>query len=214
MAIRFDTSRLTIALNDAKAKPDVFINSTIGHIICHLTEGFDETSFPSNQGDAFTAAAHLPLIMAPGDTISGWDFGFVQFVRTNFCRIFYAGKTRSEGSIAVSVHVPPALARPVALDGFSSATVPWFRNPMVSFIPPNANAGWGDHPGLKVQLKLRNAGRNTDNLLFQIQDEREFWSIFAATNPGGSLQYIAHFQWRVKWEFEFKWIGDKAFKRK
>src|ERR1700730_1405531 len=117
MAIRFDTSRLTIALAATKAKPDVFINSTVGHIICHLTEGFNETTFPSGQGDAFTAAAHMPLIVGPGDNVTAWDFGFVQFVLANECRVFYAGKRRSEGSIGVAVPVPPALASPVALDG-------------------------------------------------------------------------------------------------
>jgi hypothetical protein len=214
MAIRFDTSRVTIAISAPNVKPDVFINSTVGHVICHLTQGFNETSFPTGQGDAFTAAAHMPLIMAPTDTLSGWDFGFVQFARANLCRIFYAGRRRSGGSIGVTVHVPPALPSQVALDGFSSASIPWFRDPMLSFARPIVNAGWGDHPGLKVQLKLRNSNTNTDNLLFQIQDEREFWSIFSAKDPAGTLRYIAHFQWRVRWEFEFNWIGDKVFKRK
>jgi hypothetical protein len=107
MAIRFDTSRLTIAITAPNVKPDVFINSTVGHVICHLTQGFNESSFPTGQGDAFTAAAHMPLIMAPTDTLSGWDFGFVQFAWANLCRIFYAGGRRSEGSIGVAVHVPP-----------------------------------------------------------------------------------------------------------
>ncbi len=214
MAIAFDTSRLVIALSADDAKPDVFINDTVGNVMCHMTKGFEAATFPLDQNDALTAAAHIPLNMGPGDRIDGWTFGFLQIARANLCRIFYAGRRHSEGSIGVAAHIPPALTTPVRLDGFTSAPVPWFRTPFLSFVRPMVNAGWGDHPGLRVQLRLRNSTTNTDNFLFQLQDEREFWSIFTAQDPAGALHHLGYFQWRVRWEFEFNWIGDKPFKKK
>src|SRR6516164_8368042 len=109
------SAQLALRVDGSNAKPDVFINPA-GHIICHLTQGFSSSSFPSGQQNAITGAAHVPVIPGPGETVRSWNFGFVQIGRVRTPELhgaFYAGRMRSEGSIAVRPGVPPALASPV-----------------------------------------------------------------------------------------------------
>jgi len=213
VAVTFDTSRLSFTFVSDTAKPDIFIASTAGNIICHMTEGFDSAKFPIEQRDAFTANAQVPVRLTGGDTIDGWDYGFVQFARANACRVFYVGPTRANGRVTVQVHIPPALASAVHLDQTSSASVPWFSTPMLAYLPPMISARWGDHPAVRIPATLRNSTTNSQNYLFHYQDEREFWSIFTARDPSGKLDYIGHFQWKVRWDCQFYWMGGKLFKR-
>ena len=37
--------------------------------------------------------------------------------------------------------------------------------------------------------------------------EREFWTILTALEAGQKPQYIAHFHWRLRYEFRVKWKG-------
>lgn len=209
-------AQLTLLVDSSKAKPDVFINP-VGHIICHLTQGFVSSSFPTGQSNAITAAAHVPVALGPNESVSAWNFGFVQIGRVNpgqsFSAIFYAGRMRSEGSITVNPNVPPALASPILYDATGSPPDPWFETPTGSFAASRINATWGDHPALKVPLKLRNSGRNVDNFLFQLIFDREFWTIFTATDPAGKINYIAHFHWQVRYDIELMWRNQDAVLR-
>jgi hypothetical protein len=210
------SAQLALRVDGSNAKPDVFINPA-GHIICHLTQGFSSSSFPSGQQNAITGAAHVPVIPGPGETVRSWNFGFVQIGRVRTPELhgaFYAGRMRSEGSIAVRPGVPPALASPVLYDASGSPPDPWFETPNPSFTPPRINASWGDHPALKVPLRLRNSGRNLDNFLFQLIFDREFWTIFTATDPSGKITYIAHFHWQVRYDIELMWRNQTAQIRK
>lgn len=210
MTAVINDAQLKLIVSDAGAKPDVFINP-VGHIICHLTQGFNSGPFPAGQQNALTAAAHVPLGGGP----SGTTFGFVQIGRINVFGAFYAGRIPSEGSIGVQAHVPPALPTPVLLDAFGNPPLPWFIDPSnSSFVPPQIHASWGDHPASKVPLKLRNsATSNVDNFLFHFIDDRDFWTIFTAQDPGGALRYIAHFHWRVLYDVKLMWRNGQPQKR-
>ncbi|MGB8473589.1 MAG: hypothetical protein WCE61_05820 [Candidatus Acidiferrum sp.] len=210
-------SHLVLTVVDSGAKADVLINP-VGNIICHLTQGFNSSTYPLGQGNAITAGAHLPVVPGPGESVSAWNFGFVQIgriINPAFTGIFYAGRIRREGSITVNPSVPPGLASPILYDATGSPPDPWFETPNPSFTPPNINAGWGDHPSLKVPLKLRNSGRsNVDNFLFQLILDREFWTIFTATDPPGKIHYIAHFHWQVRYDLELMWRNGNAALRR
>ena len=208
--------QLTLTVDSAKAQPDLFINP-IGHVICHLTQGFSSATFPAGQGNAITAGAHVPVTPGPGEKVSDWNFGFVQVARLvtpETQGFFYAGRMRSEGSMTVNPNVAPALASPVLYDAFGSPPDPWFDTPTSSFIPPKVNAGWGDHPALKIPLRLRNTGRNVDNFLFQIIFDRVFWTIFTAVDPAGGIKYVAHFKWQVRYDVELVWVSQVATLRR
>jgi hypothetical protein len=47
MAVTIFDSQLKLNITDGSAKPDVFINNQVGHIICHLTKGFDLSTYPT-----------------------------------------------------------------------------------------------------------------------------------------------------------------------
>jgi hypothetical protein len=211
MPVKILDAQLKLPVGDDNAKPDVHINP-VGHIICHLTQGFNATTFPRDQGSALTAGAHVPIAGDP----AGTNFGFVQFGRANFYGAFYAGRIPQEGSIGVLAHNPPALASAVMLDATGSPPIPFFQDPTLSsFVPPSVHSSWGDHPASRVPLKLRNSARsNVHNFLFQFIDDRDFWTIFTAQDPGGALRYVAHFRWQVRYDVELMWRGGEARLRK
>ena len=209
-------AQLTLTVESGNARPDVFINP-IGHVICHLTQGFSSATFPTGQGNAITAGAHVPVVPGPRESVSDWSFGFVQVARLESPGtqgFFYAGRMSSEGSMTVNPNVPPALASPVLYDAFGAPPDPWFDTPASSFIPPKVNAGWGDHPALKIPLRLRNTGKNVDNFLFQIIFDRVFWTIFTAVDPAGAIKYIGHFKWQVRYDAELVWANQAAMLRR
>jgi hypothetical protein len=204
--------QLKFTVTEQDAHPDVFINNSVGHIICHLTQGFDAGKFPKEQGNAITAGAHVPLSAGPGDTA----FGFVQLARANFYGAFYAGRISREGSIGIQAHIPPALPNALMLDATGNPPLPWFNDPSFSsFVAPTVNSTWGDHPASKVPLKLKNSfTSNVDNFLFQLIDDREFWTIFTAKDSDGTIRYIAHFHWKVRYDVEFMWRNGEAVLRR
>jgi hypothetical protein len=82
MTVAILDSQLKLIIIDENAKPDVFINP-VGHVIFHLTQGFNASSFPSGQGNALTAGAHVPLGGNPGGT----TFIVDPNVKTEFYRV-------------------------------------------------------------------------------------------------------------------------------
>jgi hypothetical protein len=176
-----------------------------------LTKGFNSGSFPAEQGKALSAAAHVPLVNGP----EGTTFGFVQLARANFFGAFYAGRISSEGSIGVVAHTPPALIKPLMLDAAGNPPMPFFIDPSnSSFDSKTMNSSWGDHPACRVPLKLQNSKvSKVDNFLFQIIDDREFWTIFTARDADGTNRYLAHFHWKLRYEVELMWRNSEAVLR-
>jgi hypothetical protein len=205
-------SQLQLTVTEQGARPNVHINNSVGHVICHLTQGFDPGTFPAEQGKALTAGAHVPL----GNGPEGTTFGFVQLARANFFGAFYAGRIPSEGSIGVLASTPPALVNPLMLDASGNPPIPFFSDPAASsFIAPKMHSSWGDHPACRVPLTKKNSNRsNVDNYLFQVIDDREFWTIFTARDIDGTLRYLAHFHWKLRYEVDFTWSGGKAVLRR
>lgn len=210
MAVTIFNSKLRLMISDGEALPDVFIKNQVGpggFIICHLTHGFQSSTFPLGQQDAVTANAHLPLSGPPGST----SFGFVQIGCCRRCAVHYAGRTSSEGHIAIVPDVPPALPDPVMLDATGNPQDPWFKDPSVSFVPPEIHASWGDHPASQMPLKRKNPARsNVYNYLFWYIDEREFWTILTAQDPVGAPRYVAHFHWLVLYDVQLTWRSEMA----
>ena len=111
-----------------------------------------------------------------------------------------------EGGIALDYFVSPAMTTTVLLDGVRNARDPWYRNPIANITAGRGTADVGDHPGMVVHLSLENRScSNVRNFLFHCFMEREFWTILTAVEPGGRPQYIAHVQWRLRYEFRVIW---------
>jgi hypothetical protein len=202
MAVIFNPATATIAGSMQTAVPDVDIRTD--KIVCNLTQNYDKTTGDPT-GTAFTATGHVGV----SGSLAGWDFGFIQFAQAKFLGVFYAGRIRSEGSIGILAHIPPALPKAVLLDSDDNHT-PWTRtDPRFNSSGSAVHATTGDHPALRVALERRNSNRNAPNFLFHVVDKREMVTIFTANDPQNKNHYLAHFEWTLVYDFKFSWRGGK-----
>ena len=202
MTISIASNQAVLTIDSSGVTPaGQVVNDTF--LFGHLTTGFSGSDFT---GDALTCLATVP-VNGPAAEVDRLEVGFVQVARAVSFQAFYAGRMPSEGGIALDYFVPPALMAKVLLDGSNSPRDPWYRNPTFGTAGGGKRAaGFGDHPGMVVRLSLQNRVRsNVRNFLFHCFMEREFFTILTALEPGGRPNYIAHFQWKVRYEFRVKW---------
>jgi hypothetical protein len=174
------------------------------NVVCHLTHNFNN---PDSVATAFTATGKVNIALGPSDKLIGWEFGFVQFQKVNNIGFFYAGKKSSDGSISINVHKAPAMTQTLALDSNDTYS-PWTKpGPRFTHKAPKITCVTGDHPLTKVGRELVNQTTKATNFLFHIVDEREFVSVFSARDPNGTMQHLAHFDWKLRYDVKFTWKG-------
>src|SRR5262249_189376 len=103
MAIVVDEASAEIKFDWKGVKPAIDANRE--ERFCHLTKGFHlpRTSFdPLKISDAWTAEGQVRVSVGAGDKLDDWKFGFLQLVRVNKLMVFFAGRTRKDGSTALS----------------------------------------------------------------------------------------------------------------
>jgi hypothetical protein len=193
---------VTLSMGDAAARVTPGSRAAIGN----LTKGFDLAGIEDRgeqPGPAWSATGNVQGSGVP----DGWDFGYVQLCKQHAGQVFYAGRIRSEGSIIVSFD--KAMPAALMLDSLSDRS-PWTINQgRFTKAGGKITMPTGDHPAIKVPLKLRNSGRNVDNFLFQLIDDREFWTIMTAIDPKGKQHNLLHFNWRVQYNCMFSWMAGK-----
>lgn len=203
MSVNINAASARIDVSAQQAIPGVDIRSK--SVLFHLTKGLIPGGGIS--GQAFTADGRVKVAVGSGDTLNGFDFGFIQLSRVNFFGIFYAGRIRSEGSIGILVHVPPALPNALLLDSDANFTPFTAPQPRFQFSAGEVKSTTGDHPANFVGRELRNSITNIKNFLFQVVDSREFWSVFTAIDRQGKTQHLAHFHWSLRHDVKFSWLG-------
>lgn len=206
MAISIASAQAVLTIDSAGVAPaGQVVNDTF--LFGHLTTGFSGSDF---SGDALTCLGTVP-VSGPAVEVDRLELGFVQVARAVSFQAFYAGRMHSEGGIALDFFIPPALNGKVLLDGSNNPRDPWYRNPTFGTAPGGRRAAdFGDHPGMVLRLSLENRVRsNVRNFLFHCFMDREFFTVLTALEPGGRPSYIAHFQWKVRYEFRLKWRGGK-----
>lgn len=203
MAVQIASAQAVLTIDETAAKPNSQINPNQTFLFGHLTSGWNGNDWVA---DAVTCRATVP-VAGPQAELDRLELGFVQIAKATTFKAFYAGRKRSEGGIALDYFVPPALTRTVLLDGTKNARDPWYRNPVFATAAGGKrSAETGDHPGMVVRLRLENRSvSNIKNFLFHCFLEREFFTILTANEPGRPLQYIAHVQWRLRYEFKLNW---------
>ena len=206
MAIQIASGQAVLTIDTAPAKPDSQISSNQTFLFGHLTTGWNGNDWVA---DAVTCKATVPVAGPQAET-DRLELGFVQIAKATTFKAFYAGRVRKEGSIGLDYFVPPALTRTVLLDGVKNARDPWYRNPLfASAAGGTRTAETGDHPGMVVRLSLENRSvSNVKNFLFHCFLEREFFTILTAIEPAKPPQYIAHVQWRLRYEFKLNWKNE------
>jgi hypothetical protein len=209
MTVTINAASAGIDLSVGEARADVALGNNV--VIFHLTKGFSLIRVEDiglEPDPAFQGLGHFTLSLGPRDTLKGWDFGFIQLAKLNAGAAFYAGRIRNEGSISVLFrNAMPAF---LLLDSRTDRTP--FTQPKGLQFQRNGNTitcGTQDHPALKVPRELRNSGRNVNNFLFQVVDDREFWSVLSVSDPQDQKKYLAHFHWQISNDVTFAWRDGK-----
>jgi hypothetical protein len=205
MTVRIDAASAAIDVNVAGAKADVTAGKRI--VAFHLTQGFDiaDVEDAGNQPrEALSATGRVRLARAPGESLSGWQFGFVQLAKMHAGAAFYAGRIASEGGIAVNFK--NAMPSALLLDSIAGRSPFTAAPPTFDVVNEVVTCPMADHPALKVPQKLRNSARVVDNFLFHVLDDREFWTVLTAVDPRGVRQHLAHFHWRISHDVKFSWV--------
>ena len=216
MAVAVDAKSASITLAKDKAQPDVAVRS--GGIVCHLTNGFDpneqfDPTKPNRSRLAWSATGKLKLTKAAADSLTGWEFGFIQFQKVNAISFFYAGKTASAGSIIIHAHEPPLLPQKTALDSFVGFS-PWTKNtPRFKATGNDIECETGDHPMMAAGFSRKNRKTNQDNFLFHVIDDREFFTVLSARDPAGKLTHLRNFHSHLRYDFQFNWRANNPVKR-
>jgi len=200
------------------ARPDFDLisrNATEGAVVCHLTYNFNKNAW-SDSKEAFEFTGHVKINLNPGDSLNGYRFGFIQFMRQRKLDTVYAGKTSKEGCITIDRM--KIIKDDYFLDCAETMTIKPFARPTV---PPFAKfneqereqiATFGDQPMSGVPTTVFNDSTDRLNYLAKIQDEREACTIFTVLDPSMKFQHLAHVQWTLRYEFNIKWRGGKLHK--
>ncbi|MBL9010109.1 MAG: hypothetical protein JNL56_02915 [Alphaproteobacteria bacterium] len=209
MAGTLDAKQVSFAIVSTGAVAGSAVDDSKNRFFGHLTKGWNGKIWDA---DAITWTANAPSTI-PAAERDSWDFGFVQIAEATKFQAFYSSRIPSEGAIIVDYFIKPAMTQTILLDGGSkTAPEPWYRDPAGAVLPNGRiQSASGDHPGLAVPLRLENKVCSyVKNYLFHVIMDRRFWTVFAAKPPGGTIQYVGHFAWRVRYEFMLKWQNKAA----
>ena len=205
MAVQINAASAGIDVIAGQAVPAIALIPGLGGpvAVCNLTRNFNPD--PTRVDWAFDLLGHVKVALAPGDSLAGHTFGFVQYIRHKVAGAFYAGRRRQEGSIGLNW--APLIGTDYMLDCSPSTTRPFMWPParFFSFVDDEADAKMGDHPVLSLMQRQFNVTTGQDNFLFHVIDDREVWSIFTVLEPGGTFRHLAHVRWLFRYEFKFKW---------
>jgi len=208
---------MSVVINAASVDFDLITNKAVADVtagnrivVFHLTEGFDLFKVEDQGAEptaAFSGIGHFKVALGAGDSLAGWKIGVVQLAKLHEGSAFYAGRIRNEGS--VSVIFKNAMPSPLLLDSRKDRT-PFTRPaPQCQLDGNEVTCPTSDHPALKVPKEQRNSGRNIQNFLFHVLDDREFWSVLTAIDPQGKRQHLAHFHWQISHNVKFNWVGGR-----
>jgi hypothetical protein len=216
-AVRVDAASTQFVLSDQKVKADMALDGGPAQdaVIFHLTQGLNKFA-PKQNGAAFRVDAGVNVSLGRGDSLAGFEFALLQFMRISNCSIFYAGRTRTEGSVGIQIHAAMT-NRDWSPDG-NLAMPPWIsETPFTRNKPPIAVNAMGDHPFFQVNHRMHNfhpsfKDRDIKNFLFEMQSDQEAWTVFSARDDKGKFQHLAHVHWSIHHAAKFLWRGGKITK--
>jgi hypothetical protein len=206
----------SINVNSSSVSPTPYIAKA--NVICHLTQGFNPAVTPGNYNQAWDAPGSFRIVVGPNDDLTQWSFGYVQFQKMNDTTLIYGGFDPSFGGITVNISAAPAMTQKVALDS-GPHNHPWTKlrvsTPQTGTPAPRfqislglVTTTTGDHPTIAAGRFLPNNITGVPNFLFRVIDEREFWTVLAAMDSGGNMQYAAYFHWKIRYDMKFKWRSN------
>jgi hypothetical protein len=208
-----DETSARIDLDNQGAQANVDISSYLGSraVLTHLTRGYKGAGFEPTECYIMMGRVNLTT---GNSSSSGWDFGFLQFMRINQLGAIHAGQTSRDGSVGLAFDSPPALRTPVTLDSLADRT-PWTKPRSDHFVltATEIDAKHGDHPAFRVNGELTNRKTNKKNYLYRMYDARDFWTVFATRMPTGYWEHLAHIHWSLDVGAEVLWRNGQPVTR-
>jgi hypothetical protein len=209
VVIQEKTAKVTIVSGDAVPSIDLQKD----RVVCHLTKGF---AGADSVARAWRATGTVNLSVGPGDSLTNWQFGFIQFQKILNAGYFYAGKLSTHGSISLNIAAPPAMPRTLTLDSHDGQ-IPWtVAQPRFTRQGSAITTSTGDHPLNKAGTTLENKTTGKVNFLFHLLDHRKFWTIFSAQDADGRFFHLMNFEWQLRYDFMLMWNASgtpMVFKR-
>lgn len=203
MAVTVLDDTASITTNSAGAVPTITFNPK--NAVCHLSKGFQNAS---KVASAWDATGTVNVSMGRGDTLAGWQFGFIQFQKILTAAYYYVGKFSNHGSISLLLSKPPAMTNQFSLDSHDGQVPYTVAQPRFKHNAPQISAPTRDHPLNKAGATLVNKTTNRTNYLFHILDHRKFWSIFTAQDASGTFNHLMHFTWEMRYDFMITYDGS------
>ena len=207
MAISVNASSAKITFHNQQAKPAVDIKDP-SPLIAHLTNNYTSKT---QIAQAFTADGVVNISKSSGDSLTGWQFGFIQFQRINKLEFYYAGAQVDHGSVGIFPANGSAMSSLVTLDS-NPGMIPWTEpqtKPRYKDAGGKITAETGDHPLLRLPWNITNDKTKQPNYVFHFIDDREFWTVFTFEEPSGNRTYMMHYHWSLHYEFMMKWVRAK-----
>ena len=156
-------------------------------IVANLTKGYSNSL--NQMGFAFEFIGHVKIALGPTDNLTGFKFGFVQFIRDNFTGVFYAGRKKNEGSIGMLLH--PVVTQAYFLDVLRPVSKPFNLPVKFDLVEDEVDCKMGDHPFWSLAQQEHNFKTGVDNFLFHVISDQDAWSVFIVQDAGGKFQHLA-----------------------
>jgi hypothetical protein len=198
MNINKPTARMTFTNNGrgafSRAKNRHFRNAAA----FNLTTGFRSDPVGVT-ADALTIGANIQATPGAAENPNSWTFNFVQICEIVQQNLHYAGRQKTDGSIVITAHLPPALSQNVLLDSMTGID-PFTTSSPASFDPgppPRYSNLMTDHPISWFDIGDENRETKKINWLVEAQEFRRFWTIFTVRDPQGRLDYLGYIRWAL-----------------
>jgi hypothetical protein len=232
--IRVDAASASMTLDPGsrRAKPnvDIVTSSVPGKLkaVAHLTQGFNLARAAA--GASVNDAVDDPVVKMSGkfdvvltdpnddSNLPGFSFGLIQVGTVFQLEDTYVGRTLNDGHVIL--HYRKQITQSFLLDSIASAKP--FANRAAGFsfdrqkrivhiscdlgLLPNKT---GDSPGSQSGAAVNNRQTNSDNFLFQFKCDLGFTTVLVSIDPQQNVQALAHINWHLLWDFQFKWKGGQ-----
>ncbi|MGE0760489.1 MAG: hypothetical protein AB7O38_25980 [Pirellulaceae bacterium] len=139
------------------------------------------------------------------------EIGFIQFQRIKEQQFLYAGAKPDHGQVHLIISAAPAMPQTLALDSDNQFS-PWTKpaGPQRMTVAPFggiATSITGDHPMVKVPLRIDNKVRFRENFLVTLIDHREYFTLFSVRQGQGGFDHLAFFHWTLHFTASLQWSG-------
>jgi hypothetical protein len=156
------------------------------------------------------ATGEVKLQGAAGDSLAGWQLGFIQaeWIETNWAD--YRGQVDRDGSVFLQRARPPARPAQACRDTVGPVSDIWYNTGVVGTaaagtpFPARLTSTHYDRPAESYPLVINNATTGKVNFLHEVQLEFHFCFVLTLRDPGLVFHHLKCLYWNVHWQARFR----------